>query len=70
MLSWFLIYWPLPTRYDGDYVEDPVTPARIAENVDIFDFGLSSQDLQAISALNRNERTGPDPGHIRHPAHW
>jgi 2,5-diketo-D-gluconate reductase A len=38
-----------------------VTPARIRENIDIFDFELSGEDVEAISALNRNERTGPDP---------
>jgi 2,5-diketo-D-gluconate reductase A len=38
-----------------------VTPARIKENIDIFDFELSGEDVEAISALNKNERTGPDP---------
>ena len=28
---------------------------------DIFDFELSGQDVEAIAALNRNQRTGPDP---------
>ena len=38
-----------------------VTPARVQENFDIFDFELSDADLGIISALNKNERTGPDP---------
>ena len=38
-----------------------VTPERIKENFDIFDFELSGADVAAISALNRDERTGPDP---------
>jgi 2,5-diketo-D-gluconate reductase A len=38
-----------------------VTPARIKENIDIFDFELSGEDTEAISALDKNERTGPDP---------
>src|ERR1019366_924690 len=38
-----------------------VTPARIKENFDIFDFELPGADVEAISLLNRNERTGPDP---------
>jgi 2,5-diketo-D-gluconate reductase A len=38
-----------------------VTPDRIRENIDIFDFELSAEEVEAISALNRNERTGPDP---------
>ena len=35
--------------------------ARIRENIDIFDFELSGEDIETISALNRDERTGPDP---------
>jgi len=38
-----------------------VTDGRIKENIDIFDFELSGEDVEAISALNRNQRTGPDP---------
>ena len=38
-----------------------VTPARVQENFDIFDFELAGSELGLISALNRNERTGPDP---------
>jgi 2,5-diketo-D-gluconate reductase A len=46
----------------GDIVfPKSVTPARIRENIDIFDFGLSGQEIEMISALNRDERTGPDP---------
>jgi 2,5-diketo-D-gluconate reductase A len=46
----------------GDIVfPKSVTPARIAENIDIFDFELSGEDTEAISALNKNLRTGPDP---------
>jgi 2,5-diketo-D-gluconate reductase A len=46
----------------GDIVfPKSVTPSRIRENIDIFDFDLTGEDVEAISALNRNERTGPDP---------
>lgn len=38
-----------------------VTPARIAENFDVFDFELSATDLAAIDALERDGRTGPHP---------
>ena len=37
------------------------SPSGIRENFEIFDFELDESDLAAISALNRNERTGPDP---------
>jgi 2,5-diketo-D-gluconate reductase A len=46
----------------GDIVfPKSVTPARIKENIDIFDFELSGQDVEAITSLNRDQRTGPDP---------
>ena len=46
----------------GDIVfPKSVTPERIKENIDIFDFELSAADVEAITLLNRNERTGPDP---------
>jgi 2,5-diketo-D-gluconate reductase A len=38
-----------------------VTPSRIAENIDVFDVELAPDDVAAITALNRDERTGPDP---------
>ncbi|HLK76929.1 MAG TPA: aldo/keto reductase [Streptosporangiaceae bacterium] len=46
----------------GDIVfPKSVTPDRIRDNIDIFDFGLSAEEVEVISALNRDERTGPDP---------
>jgi 2,5-diketo-D-gluconate reductase A len=46
----------------GDIVfPKSVTPARIRENIDIFDFELSAQDMETVSALNKDRRTGPDP---------
>ena len=46
----------------GDIVfPKSVTPARIKENIDIFGFELSGADLEAITSLNRDQRTGPDP---------
>jgi 2,5-diketo-D-gluconate reductase A len=38
-----------------------VTPERIEENIDIWDFELSAEEIDRISALDRGERTGPDP---------
>ncbi len=35
--------------------------SRIAANADIFDFELSTEDIQAINALDKNERIGPHP---------
>jgi 2,5-diketo-D-gluconate reductase A len=46
----------------GDIVfPKSVTPARIKENFDIFDFELSDQDMESISALDAGMRIGPDP---------
>lgn len=38
-----------------------VTPERIRENIAIFDFELSQDDMQAVDALNADKRVGPDP---------
>ncbi|MGW5335927.1 aldo/keto reductase [Streptomyces bauhiniae] len=38
-----------------------VTPSRIKENIEVFDFSLDDEDLAAISALNEDKRLGPDP---------
>jgi 2,5-diketo-D-gluconate reductase A len=38
-----------------------VTPARIAENLDVFDFELDASDLAAIERLDADHRTGPHP---------
>jgi diketogulonate reductase-like aldo/keto reductase len=38
-----------------------VTPARIAQNIDVFDFELDAADLAAIAALENGHRTGPNP---------
>jgi 2,5-diketo-D-gluconate reductase A len=46
----------------GDIVfPKSVTRSRVEENFAIFDFELSADDMREITALNRDERTGPDP---------
>ena len=46
----------------GDIVfPKSVTESRVRENFALFDFELTDADIAAISALNRDERTGPDP---------
>ncbi|MFD9689985.1 aldo/keto reductase [Kitasatospora sp. NPDC059088] len=38
-----------------------VTPARIRQNLDVFDFELTEQDMAGIAATDRGLRTGPHP---------
>ncbi len=38
-----------------------VRPERIAENIDIFDFALTAEEVAAIDALDTSVRGGPDP---------
>ncbi|MEU6975505.1 MULTISPECIES: aldo/keto reductase [unclassified Streptomyces] len=41
-----------------------VTPARIRENFAVFDFALTAEDVQAMTALDRGLRTGPHPDEL------
>jgi 2,5-diketo-D-gluconate reductase A len=38
-----------------------VTPARIEQNIDVFDFELDDADMAAIATLETGQRTGPNP---------
>lgn len=38
-----------------------VTPSRIRENIDVFDFELTAEDMATIASLENGHRTGPDP---------
>lgn len=38
-----------------------VTPSRIKENTELFDFALSQDDMDKINSLNKDERFGADP---------
>lgn len=49
------------TQLGNVVIPKSVTPSRIEENFDIFRFELDGEDVSAIAALDRGERTGPDP---------
>jgi diketogulonate reductase-like aldo/keto reductase len=39
-------------------------PNRIAENIDVFDFELSAEEITAIDGLDTGRRGGPEPGAV------
>jgi len=57
MLRWHL-------QQGRQVIPKSVTPSRIAENFDVFDFELTSDQLEAIDALDTGVRGGPEPAAI------
>jgi len=43
------------------------TPERIRENIELFDFELSDEDMEAFGTLDRGERIGPNPDDFVEP---
>ena len=41
-----------------------ITPARIAENIAVFDFALDEDDMAVLASLDRERRTGAHPDHL------
>lgn len=54
MLRWHL-------QQGRQAIPKSVTPSRIAENFDIFDFELSDTELGAIDGMDTGRRGGPEP---------
>lgn len=54
-----LIRWDLQLQVLT--IPKSITPHRIVENCQVFDFHISDQDMAAIDNLNKDERVGPDP---------
>lgn len=54
-----VLRWHL--QHDILVIPKSVTPSRIEENANIFDFALSSEDMKVMDGLNRNQRFGKDP---------
>ena len=57
MLRWHL-------QQGRSVIPKSTRPARIAENIDVFDFELTSDDLAAIDGLDTGQRGGPEPSAI------
>jgi diketogulonate reductase-like aldo/keto reductase len=53
-----ILRWHLQT--DWIVIPKSVTPSRVAENADLFDFELDSDDLAAVAALDVDRRFLPD----------
>jgi diketogulonate reductase-like aldo/keto reductase len=60
-----IIRWHL--QIGNVVIPKSVTPGRIAENFDVFDFELSDEQLDAIAALDEGKRIGPDPNTFIRP---
>ncbi|KAB7668422.1 aldo/keto reductase [Bacillus sp. B1-b2] len=41
-----------------------VTPSRIEENFQVFDFELSADEMREINGINKNRRKGPHPNEL------
>ena len=54
-----ILRWHL--RLGNIVIPKSVTPERIRENLDLFDFELSEEDLAEIAGLDEGRRIGPDP---------
>ncbi len=54
MLRWHL-------QQGRSVIPKSTNPARIAENIDVFDFTLTDDELAAIDGLNTDVRGGPEP---------
>ncbi|MCP1491346.1 diketogulonate reductase-like aldo/keto reductase [Peribacillus frigoritolerans] len=57
-----LIRWHL--QHDLVVIPKSITPARIKENAQVFDFSLSLNEMNQIDALNKNERFGSNPDEL------
>jgi diketogulonate reductase-like aldo/keto reductase len=56
------VRWHL--QQDRSVIPKSTKPQRIAENIDVFDFEHSTEELAAIDTLDTGQRGGPEPESI------
>ncbi|OCG16775.1 glyoxal reductase [Gilliamella sp. wkB292] len=61
-LSQVALRWHLQNGYI--VIPKSAHPDRIAENINIFDFELTSDEIRKINCLNQKLRTGPNPDDV------
>jgi diketogulonate reductase-like aldo/keto reductase len=54
-----MLRWGL--QHGRSVIPKSTKPARMAENLDVFDFKLSDDEIAAIDALDTDRRGGPEP---------
>lgn len=54
-----IIKWNM--QHNVVVIPKSVTSSRIEENIDVFDFELSAEQMKRIDDLNKDQRIGPDP---------
>jgi diketogulonate reductase-like aldo/keto reductase len=57
-----MLRWGL--QHGRSVIPKSTKPARIAENIDVFDFELSAGEMAAIDGLDTGRRGGPEPDAI------
>jgi diketogulonate reductase-like aldo/keto reductase len=57
-----MLRWGL--QHGRSVIPKSTKPSRIAENIDVFDFELSADEMAAIDGLDTRRRGGPEPGAI------
>jgi diketogulonate reductase-like aldo/keto reductase len=57
-----MLRWGL--RHGRSVIPKSTKPSRIAENINVFDFELSAEEMAAIDSLDTDRRGGPEPDAI------
>ena len=54
-----MLRWGL--QHGRSVIPKSTKPERIAENIDVFDFELTADEMAAIDGLDTGRRGGPEP---------